>query len=374
MSNTEVSLYIHVPFCKTFCHYCAFYKEIWTEEKENKYVEALLKEIHAYATYKPFNIPSIFFGGGTPSLLSEKSLSIIMKELKNAFILAKNCEITMEVNPESVTNKFCKTIVDQGINRLSMGVQSFIPEELKFLGRTHSVEITHQAIKAIRKKPELTLNLDLIFSIPNTTLSSVEYNLQTALNYEPEHLSTYALSIEPGTVFDRKKVRPLTSDTELEQYNLIKKTLEMNHYHHYEISAFAKDSFECIHNKRYWQYKPFIGLGPSGHSFFQNCRFENTSNLNHYIQHPTKQIESFPLTPLTETELIQEYIMSNFRLSTGLSLSGFYTQFGKHFEKLFETEIKTLNNLQLIKIDQNHVKTTEKGQALLNSVLEEFLK
>ncbi|RAP39114.1 hypothetical protein DID80_00480 [Candidatus Marinamargulisbacteria bacterium SCGC AAA071-K20] len=372
--KNTVSLYVHIPFCKTKCHYCAFYKVIWTDNKEQAFIESVCLEIKAYKQKcETLVIPSIFLGGGTPSLLSPKSLDLLFKTIRDSFTLSPKCEITMETNPESVNKLFLNQIKNVGINRLSLGIQSFNNEELKYLGRSHTTETIHNALVNIREHGNFNINLDLIFSIPNSNSKTLEYSLNQALQYEPEHLSTYALSIEHGTVFDRKKVRPLESDTELDQYNQIKTKLSENKYDHYEISAFAKSTKQCVHNKRYWQYKPFIGVGPSGHSFYNNCRYENPSDLEKYLSNPEKLPKSKTLVALSKKERIEEFVMSNLRLKEGFIFKEFETEFNDDFPTLFKTQLSKLQQLQLITVDNKHIKTSEKGQALLNSVLEEFL-
>jgi oxygen-independent coproporphyrinogen III oxidase len=372
--KNTASLYVHVPFCKTKCHYCAFYKEIWTAEKEEAFIKAVCVEIKAYKEKaSKLIVPSIFLGGGTPSLLKPNSLKLLFDTIITTFQIEPNCEITMEVNPESVNKNFLTTLKEVGINRLSIGIQSFNNDELKFLGRSHTDVTIHQALETIRAHSHFNLNLDLIFSLPNSTHKTLEYSLNNALLYSPEHLSTYALSIEHGTVFDRKKVRPLESDTELDQYEQIKDTLAKKEFDHYEISAFAKANKQCIHNRRYWEYKPFIGVGPSGHSFFNNYRFENEANLERYLAEPTSRLQLCNQVKLSKKERIEEFVMSNLRLKEGFSFKRFELEFDESFSSKFKEQVERLDRLDLISITKSHIKTSKKGQSLLNTVLEEFI-
>ncbi len=370
-----ISLYIHVPFCQTKCPYCAFYKEVGATHLEEAYLTALTQELAHYETHygKQF-LKSIFLGGGTPSKLSSKSLNHLFSSIQTHMICLPDCEITMEANPESITPELLETFKACGGNRLSVGVQSFDPNELHFLGRTHTPNSLDKALKRIQSDPHWNLNIDLIFGLPISTLETLQKTISQALSYQPNHLSTYALTIEPNTVFDLKKIRPMESDQEQDHYEYIIKTLKTHGYEHYEISAFAKPQKQCQHNRQYWTFNDFIGLGPSGSSLFQGKRATNSANLDAYIQDPTppmiKDPNRYILDPKTQET---EFILSHFRLLSGVPIAEFETRFKHSVIESYRKEIKKLEALKLLTQTETHLVPTPKGISLLNEILMEFI-
>ena len=234
-----VALYVHIHFCHKICPYCDFYKQLWDKQKEDSYIKALQKECSYYKQYTPnIEIKSLFLGGGTPSSLPLTSLQKLFHIIYENFNISPNCEITMEMNPEST--KHCKDIKQLGVNRVSIGVQSFNDNDLKLLGRLHTKKHLYQAFDAIKSSGIKNWNLDLMFSLSNSSLKTLEDTLEKSIEQQPTHISTYALSIEPRTPFHKQNKKPLSNDKELFQYKAICRTLKKAGYNQYEVSAFSK--------------------------------------------------------------------------------------------------------------------------------------
>jgi oxygen-independent coproporphyrinogen III oxidase len=370
----SLGLYLHIPFCKKMCPYCAFYKIHWNEELETPFVNAVLKELLYYSNKTTdFSIHSIFFGGGTPTLLSQKSWTLIFSFIKTHFKLTTHCEITTEANPETLTPETLSFLNTVGFNRLSVGIQSMHQKELTYLGREHTPEHLQKTLKNISKYGPKNINFDLIFGTQAGTLPSLMNSLKQLLQFSPTHISTYSLSIEPGTPFDKKNISPIPNDKELDHYKSIITFLNTHGYEHYEVSAFAKQGFQCLHNLTYWTYQEFIGIGPSATSFIKGKRYTRSADLNDYIKNPlpSKLIEN--TTTLCDSEQIQEYIISMLRLKQGLSLDHFEKTFNCSFMKRFHQPMKKLLADDFLIIKNNLVSTTEKGLYLLNEILLEFL-
>ena len=366
--NIESSLafYIHIPFCQTICPYCGFYKVKDQPQLEVDLIDALLVEMQYYANH--FQLPavhSIFLGGGTPSILSQGALSRLFKMIYDTFIVTPSCEITMELNPENVSDALLTQYQALGINRLSLGVQSFNDQDLQFLGRGHSVATNIDAVTTITQHDNWNYNIDLITGLPELTLDQLSYSLDQTLLFNPTHISTYTLSIEPQTMFEKRQVVPLEQSIEATHYRYISDKLQRKEYIHYEVSAFSKLGYESRHNCTYWRYLPFIGFGPSANSFFDQRRYTNSASITEYIKNPLPQLSD----PLTVDIQIQEFLISNLRLKEGFPLSTFCQRFGVDFQVYFSKQLAQLTDLGLVVVDKGSCKTTMKGRFLLNEVL-----
>ncbi len=369
--NHGLSLYIHIPFCKTICPYCGFYKVKNQLDLEAPLITALGQEIQFYVTQ--FSLPpikSIFLGGGTPSLLSKKALTQLFETIHAHLTLSPECEITMEINPENITKSLLTCYKQRGINRLSIGVQSFNPKDLTFLGRTHTPNDLNIALTTLlNHSSDWNYNIDLITGLPHLTLDDLMNTLQKALAFNPPHISTYTLSIEPHTLFEKKDISPLDQAIELTHYTQAHDFLTQKNYTHYEVSAFAKPGYESQHNLTYWNYNPFIGIGPSANSFFNNCRYTNPRSLTDYIKNPLPIFSD----PIDQNTQIKEFLISNLRLQEGFKLSTFRQRFNQSFEERYSTIIKKLQNQELINIANNRCQTTQKGRVLLNTILVDLM-
>ena len=362
-----------MPFCTTICPYCTFYKTLHNTEQVTLYMAAIQKEIREFETLSTIpKLKTIFLGGGTPSLLSKAHLQTLFTTLNEVFGLTKDCEITLEVNPETVTPTALNEWREIGINRLSIGIQSFDNTDLHYLGREHEANTIETALKHLQNSGNWNFNLDLMFSLKTLTEDKLKANINKALSYAPNHLSTYALSIEPKTRFAQQKQTPRPADEELQHYQLIEQILTEAGYRHYEVSAFAKPGKECQHNLQYWHYNPYIGFGPSAHSYFHEKRFENKSSLKAYLTNPSSAYFTTP-TALTQDEQRLEYIISTLRLDNGFSKKAYQKRFRTNIQTEHGSTIEKLKSLQLLSEKNDTIKATQKGRYLLNEVLMEFM-
>ncbi len=368
------SLYVHIPYCHKKCPYCAFVKELWTEEGEKRMVDALVSEIKAYGKHFPkLEIKTVFLGGGTPSSLTSEGLNTLLDAVYTHFSLSKDSEKTIEMNPESVSASKLSVLKTFHFNRISLGVQSFDENELAFLGRLHTPGRIATVVDMIKTHGFYNFNLDFIFGLPNASLSILEDTLTKAVSLAPTHLSTYALSIERGTPFSKQKKTKTTQETELKHYQFIRKFLAQHGYKHYEVSAFSKPGFKCQHNLAYWHLTPFIGIGPSASSFFQNIHYKQTSSLEAYIENSSPPLLTKNLRPMSQNAMIKDYIVANLRRLEGISFREFSSRFSLDFKKTYANTLEKLYQLKLVSVTTTRVKVTTKGLYLLDMVLEAFI-
>ena len=337
-------------------------------------IKALQTELQYYADHFPkMTLRSIFLGGGTPSALRPESLDSLLNTVQATFEVPETCEKTSEMNPESVSSTKLQILKKHHFNRLSLGVQSFDESELTFLGRNHSPQKVDSAVALLKEAGFHNFNLDFIFGLPNSKISTLEKTLAHAIALNPTHLSTYALSIERGTPFSKNKQEKATQELELKQYKFIRKLLHQHNYEHYEVSAFAKPGYTCAHNLAYWQLTPFIGIGPSGASFFQNTHYTQTKSLEQYLQNPMPPILQKTLKPMSEKSILKDYIVANLRRLSGISIAEVNARFNINFLETFRIPLETLRKQKLIQVSRKTVKVSIKGLYLLDNVLEEFV-
>ncbi len=368
--NRKIGLYIHIPFCKKKCNYCAFFSLIWNYEREKQFIFALKKEIDCYQrVFQDYQIKTLYFGGGTPSVLSVSGLFEIFSYLNKYIDFSKIIEKTFELNPESVTQEKIQILKDFSFNRISLGVQSFIDQELKILGRIHDSQQIIEAVEIIKYMGFTNFNLDYIFGLPGSSLKSTEFSLKNLVSLKPTHISTYALSIEEQSKFKKMNQQIVSEEESLMIFQFIQNYLKAYGYKHYEVSAFAKPGFESRHNLNYWRGREYLGLGPGAHSFLANRYFKNAKNFGSYSQNSLPQKYFMDKKPLNKKELIKHYLITNFRLLEGFSLKKFKQIVKIDFLKEFQKPLEELLNLKLIKINNNKVILKEKGLNLLDSVL-----
>jgi oxygen-independent coproporphyrinogen-3 oxidase len=327
-------IYIHIPFCKQACNYCNFHFSTSLAQKE-AFIDALVKEIDYPADFIPADEPieTIYLGGGTPSILATDDLERIFDALHNKFSITKDAEITLEANPDDITNEKLigwKTI---GINRLSVGIQSFLEEELKWMNRAHTAKESLEAIDKINNAGFSNYSIDLIFGSPLLNNDDWIKNMAIAIDKNIPHISSYALTVEPKTVLEKlitkNKRQPIDPEKQAEQFLLLMQTMELAGYEHYEISNFAKPGMRSKHNSSYWQGKKYHGFGPAAHSFNGKNRRWNIANNALYIQSIDKGIISFEEEVLTKTQQLNEYIMTSLRTMEGLDLNYVKEKFGE---------------------------------------------
>ena len=360
-------IYIHIPFCRQACHYCNFHFSTSLRYK-NELVAALLKEIelqHEYLTGE--TIETIYFGGGTPSLCTNDEIENILQKIHSTFTVSPGAEITLEANPDDITPDKLKGWKETGINRLSIGIQSFFDEDLQWMNRAHN---SQQAIDNLQLATKFfnNITIDLIYGTPGLTNEKWKQNVDRVIALNIPHLSCYALTVEPKTPLDKlirqHKSEDIDPDKQSEQFILLMQWLGEAGYEHYEISNFATPGFRSRHNSSYWQGKKYIGFGPSAHSFDGNARWWNVSNNNRYIDSINKDTVPFEKEELTTTQKLNEYIMISLRTSEGLDLSKI-NEANSH--ELRAASMKYIET-GLIKMENDFLKLTNEGKLLADGI------
>ncbi|HTE12021.1 MAG TPA: radical SAM family heme chaperone HemW [Chitinophagaceae bacterium] len=326
-------IYVHIPYCKKACHYCNFHFSVSLKNK-NDFIQALLKETLLQSNYMQRDqITSIYFGGGTPSLLEKEDLLQIFHQLYNCFNIAPKAEITLEANPDDITAERLADWKEAGINRLSIGIQSFFEEDLLWMNRAHNAEQAKACIVLARQAGFYNLSIDLIYGTPGLTDEKWNENVAAALAFDVPHLSCYALTVEPGTALQKMIAQHKKEDVDTEKqarhFLLLMDWLQQAGYEHYEISNFAKPGYKSRHNSSYWAGKKYLGLGPSAHSFDGSRRQWNIASNALYIQSLTLDKIPFEEEKLTITQHLNEYIMTSLRTQEGLNLIQVEKKFGK---------------------------------------------
>jgi oxygen-independent coproporphyrinogen III oxidase len=415
MENT--SIYIHIPFCKHRCAYCDFNTYAGQEDSIPAYVNALINEINfvGNSTTRPRDhatIHTVFFGGGTPSLLSAPQFDSVLKALRSAFTFTADAEVSIEANPGTISPDKLNAIRKSGINRISFGVQSANTEELRMLERIHDFFTVIEAVSTARKAGFDNLNLDLIYGLPQQTLSTWQTTLQRIVDLNPEHISAYALTLEHGTPFGRwsaKGLLPLPDpDLAAEMYEYAEDFLERNGYVHYEISNWAKEinvecrmmndesnsafripysAFVCRHNLQYWCGLPYLAFGAGAHGYANGYRYSNALRIKTYIERlappSASRLLEFPLSPATvnqhkqtPTDDMSEYMMTNLRLTNaGVAESDFRLRFGRGLFDIYPNEIEELIHQGLLEYIKSSeiLRLTKRGRLLGNQVFMRFV-
>jgi len=390
-TSNVYSIYIHIPFCTHRCAYCDFNTYAGQESLIPVYVDALCKEIDFVGKHADHNnVHTIFFGGGTPSLLSSVQFDSIFKSIRSAFALTPDAEISIEANPGTVTEETLTQIRDIGVNRISFGVQSANTFELKMLERMHTFLDVIEAIRSARTAGFNNINIDLIYGLPEQTLDTWQTTVNRIIDLHPEHISAYALTLEHGTPFARwsaKGLLPLIDpDLAADMYEWIGETLEANGYSQYEISNWAKPGRECRHNLQYWRSLPYLAFGSGAHGYAHGYRYSNVLRIRSYIDRMNVEDESkhpiFPLSPAmvnqhkqTIMDDMSEYMMTGFRLTKeGVSEMEFYSRFGRSMREVYGGEIEELLKLDLIEtIQPQGLRITKPGRLLGNMVFMRFV-
>ena len=376
----SLGLYIHIPYCLHKCGYCDFNShKINTEEMES-YVTALLREMEHYSqgSAGERKIATIFLGGGTPTTLPIHWLEKILKNIRNCFRVSDNCEITFEANPATVSLEPLQRMRTAGYNRISIGVQSFHEHELKLLDRVHSVEEIHMTVERAREAGFDNLSLDLMFALPGQTMALWKDNLAQALAKNPEHLSTYNLTIEPETAFHtlqaKGKLTLPPDDFQLEFYKKSIQTLTGAGYQHYEISNFCKPGKQCQHNLIYWNNGDTLGLGAGASSYLGGSRFKNYNLPSRYIREIETEGTAVEFSEQLEPRrAMGETLMLGLRLREGMSIPPFEERFQTSFHKTYDQVISSLAEKNLITLDDNRIALSPKGLFLADSVILEFI-
>ncbi len=363
-------IYIHIPFCKQHCHYCNFHFVTSLRQKD-QLISALVKEMELQKDYLAGEpVETIYFGGGTPSLLPVEDIQLLVREIRQYFPVENDAEITLEANPDDISEEKLRGWKASGINRLSIGIQSFFDEDLQWMNRAHTAqEAMGNAQLAIQYFTNITI--DLIYGTPQLTNEKWKKNVETAIALGIPHLSCYALTVEPKTPLDKmirlKKSGEVNPDKQSEQFLLLMQWMEEAGYEHYEISNFAKPGWRSRHNSSYWQGKKYLGLGPSAHSFNGVERQWNISNNNIYITRLEKGEPAFEKETLTATQQLNEYIMISLRTMEGLNLEKLRTVFGIQEQEILEKAKRHLDS-ELLKIENNSLVLIKEGKLLADGI------
>jgi oxygen-independent coproporphyrinogen-3 oxidase len=380
MQYPPLSVYIHIPWCIHKCPYCDFnsheFKDQNIKNNEEAYTDALVKQIENYNIEPNRPIHSIFFGGGTPSLFSPKAFDTLIKKLENTFGLDKNCEITIEANPGTFDKEHFYGYRDVGINRMSLGIQSFNQTHLKKLERIHSpkeaASAANLAVKIFDK-----VNIDLMFALPNQSLSDVKEDITKALEIGTSHISYYHLTIEPNTFFYKFPPQLPDEEKSAEIFDLISNELNFAKFEHYETSAYAKKNNQCLHNLNYWNFGDYLGIGAGAHSklscegkisrksCFKNPR-DYIKNANNHEFYDDEKL-------LSESDLIFEFMMNALRLNKGFNQSLFEQRTNLPIS-IIDKELSLAKDKKLMVQKNGRIKPTDLGQSFLNELLQIFLK
>ncbi|MCB0464493.1 MAG: radical SAM family heme chaperone HemW [Aequorivita sp.] len=363
-------LYIHIPFCKQACHYCDFHFST-SLKKKSELVDAICKELVLRKEELKEEVETIYFGGGTPSLLSSEEMQQIFEKIYNNYEVSENPEITLEANPDDLTPNRLYELTNSRINRLSIGIQSFFEIDLKLMNRAHNTSEALECIKEAKKHFE-NISIDLIYGIPGMTNERWQENLEIALNFEIPHLSCYALTVEPKTALkkfiEKGIVPPVNEEVAKQHYEILLSETEKTGMENYEFSNFGKPGFHSRNNTAYWEGKPYIGIGPSAHSYDGNSRSWNVANNTKYI----KSIEAGRLPSemeiLSVEDKYNEYIMTGLRTKKGVSLEKVKSEFGINYsEYLLKQAANPLKN-ELLILENQTLKISKKGKFLSDGI------
>lgn len=376
----NLGLYIHIPFCVHKCDYCDFVSYVGQEKLYEQYVQALILEIKSLSKLKEYEIDTIYFGGGTPSILNEKYIKQIMNIIKSNLVIKKNAEITIEVNPGTVTKQKLENYIQSGINRISIGLQETHNELLKQISRIHTYEQFLQTYELAKKAGFKNINIDLMIGLPNQTIEQVKENIKRIIGLNPEHISIYSLIVEEGTKIykdlENGKISLPDELVERKMYWLVKKELEKKGYTQYEISNFCKKDYKSKHNYNCWEQKEYIGVGIAAHSYINQKRFSNITNLQNYIKNcKDEKFEDNRILHEIQTieDMKKEYMLLGLRTINGISIQKFKQKFGENPIYIFRKELQKLVEEKLLEIDSDRIYLTNKGIDLANLVWEEFV-
>ncbi|WP_215235328.1 radical SAM family heme chaperone HemW [Dyadobacter linearis] len=365
-------LYIHIPFCKQACHYCDFHFSTNTAGKEAM-VEAIAKEIVLRKSYLPdSNIETIYFGGGTPSVLSRLELELLMQTIGEHFTIAADAEITLEANPDDLSQSKLEIFFQAGINRLSIGIQSFNEDHLQFLNRVHSAQEAENCVRLAKQIGINNISIDLIYAIPAPDHSILKSDLQKAFELDVAHISAYCLTIEPQTVFGnwlkRDKIKPINEEFAAVQFEILIETLAQNGYEQYEISNFARNKQYSRHNSSYWKQRPYLGVGPSAHSYNGTSREFNVANNAKYVQ--AIQAGSIPATYeiLTAADQTNEYLLTGLRTKWGVNSGKLESLSGGKFAMLHQKELADMKKNGWLREESGSLLLTASGKLFADRI------
>lgn len=367
-------IYIHIPYCKQACHYCNYHFSTSLNNKESV-INSMLKEIEIKSVGSNDLIQTIYFGGGTPSFFATKEINKIINSIFEKFQISENPEITLEANPDDLSKAKLIELSQSYINRLSIGVQSFNDDELKLMNRSHNSNDAKTCIDNALKYYD-NISIDLIFGMPNSNLKTWESNLNFVTSWNLNHMSAYALTVEPKTALEsfvkKNIIKPLNEDLVFEQHEFMCNKMSKHEYVNYELSSFAKKGYFSRNNSAYWLRKKYIGIGPSAHSFDGSHRSWNVSNNSLYIKDISENKMFSGREKLSIIDKYNEYVMTGLRTKWGISLTHLENNFGPYYKNNFETRIVKYVNTSLVVIKDDVFRTTIKGKFLADGIASEL--
>ena len=381
------SLYVHIPYCISKCPYCDFNSHVVPNIPEGPYTDTLTKELEVYAEKEDWRgrtLKSIFFGGGTPSTFAPASISKLLQKTESHFPFEKDIEMTLEANPGTVDSKNFTGYRTSGVNRISIGAQSFQPHLLKFLGRVHTADETRKSLRIVREAGFENFNMDLIFAIPGQSLAHLKADLKEALSFQPPHMSVYNLTFEEGTPFERQyrtgKIRSLPEEDEISMAELIEETLAAHHLQRYEISNYAQNGLHSRHNVNYWQGGDYLGIGAGAHSYKRiregdiwGHRWQNEKDPGRYMKQVAGKGQGMVETEATDlNKATGEFMFLGLRMTRGISIEEFFRRFGKNPDE-FYPQITNWVEQGLMEDRDQRLRLTPRGLLVANSLFVSFV-
>ena len=371
-------IYIHIPFCKSRCIYCDFFTST-NEAEMDIYVQALCKEIVCRKDeFSNDKIKTIYFGGGTPSRLQQNHFEVVFDTIKANYSLTTEVEITIEANPDDLSNHYVDMLRDLPFNRISIGIQSFDDQELKFLSRRHDANRAIEAVEYCQTKGFHNISIDLMYGLPKQTLDIWQRNIQQAVDLNIQHISAYHLIYEEKTrlysLLQAGKVDPVDEDSSLAMFEVLIDTLTNAGFEHYEISAFAKQGFISQHNSSYWTGEKYLGFGPSAHSFDGEHRWWNVASLPKYIAGVNNSMPDIVMEDIDLTTKYNEYIITGLRTMWGIDLEVMKTKFGEELYAYFLLNAQRYFNLNYLKRENTNVTLTHKGIFISDGIMSDLMK
>lgn len=378
----ELGIYVHIPFCKRKCYYCDFVSFSNKGELVEKYIEALSKEIieKSKQIQGEYEVTTIYIGGGTPSFIDAQNIEKILNNVFENYKVSKNAEITIEINPGTVTEDKISKYKQIGINRISIGLQTTNNQLLEKIGRVHKYEDFINTYNIVKKVGFDNINVDLMLGLPSQTIEDLQESLNKVIELNPKHISVYSLIVEEETpiqkMLEEGKISLPSEEVERRMYWMVKETLENNEYNHYEISNFAKKGYESKHNMNCWEQKEYLGFGAAAHSYIDSKRISNTDEIEEYIKNiQDGKIEKNQTIEeeQTDKEKQKEYMLLGLRKIEGVDIQEFKNKFVENPIYIFREELEKLVNEDLVEIDLIQIKLTNKGLDFANLVWEEFV-
>ncbi len=369
-------IYAHIPFCKSRCIYCGFYSTTLLPLRD-RYVEALCKEMELWEGYinEPFS--TIYLGGGTPSVLTRQQLEDIFHNIYNVFPIEDNAEVTIECNPDDITLEFAEFLKTTPVNRISMGVQTFSEERLRFLHRRHNVEEVKNAVKILRSAGMRNISIDLMFGFPYETLDEWQNDISEALKLDVEHISAYNLMYEDGTLLgnmlEKGDVKEISEELSLAMYDELVDRLTAAGYEHYEISNFARKDCRSRHNSSYWRQVPYIGLGAAAHSYDVCSRQWNVSDVEQYIREINKGNIPMEREQLDEDTKVNDLITTALRTCEGIDLNMVETVYGKKYKDNILNSAKSHIEAGMLETKGDNLRLTRKGIYVSNTIMSDLM-